>query len=350
MIELTRAVNAALAQGRPVVAATIVTSEGSTPRTAGSKMLVFADDAIAGTVGGGLAEGQVIAAGAEVLASGTSRLIDFDMTGQADKGADLICGGRMRVFLERLNPDAATKTLFSALEDVLAKGGRALVLTPLVTQDAQDAQGAPGSCLLLPDGGIVGADPGEAVRKAARSQGRGIMAPVVFTHEGKGYFLEPVVSPTPLLLCGGGHVSRPTAQIAAMVGFRVTVLDDRAEFANPERFPLAAETAVIDPARGWFTGRTIGPDAFLVIVTRGHAHDANALAEALHTPAAYIGMIGSLPKRDAIYDKMLAAGFTKADLDRVKSPIGLEIEAETPEEIAVSIVAEMIACRAGARP
>jgi xanthine dehydrogenase accessory factor len=135
-----------------------------------------------------------------------------------------------------------------------------------------------------------------------------------------------------------------------MVGFRVTVLDDRAEFAAPERFPFAAETAVIDPAAGWFAGRAIGPDAFLVIVTRGHAHDAEALAEALRTPAAYIGMIGSLPKRDAIYDKMLAAGFTKADLDRVKSPIGLEIEAETPEEIAVSIVAEMIACRAGARP
>jgi len=344
MIELVRAINATLAQGRPVVAATIVTSEGSTPRTAGSKMLVFAGDSIAGTVGGGLAEGQVIAAGAEVLASGTSRLIDFDMTGQADKGADLICGGRMRVFLERLNPDTATKTLFSALEDVLAKGGRALVLTPLNTQ------GAPGSCLLLPDGGIVGADPGEAVRKAARSQGRGIMAPVVCSHEGRGYFLEPAASPTPLVICGGGHVSRPTAQIAAMVGFRVTVLDDRAEFANHERFPFAAETAVIDPGRGWFTSRTIGPDAFLVIVTRGHAHDANALAEALHTPAAYIGMIGSLPKRDAIYDKMLAAGFTKADLDRVKSPIGLEIEAETPEEIAVSIVAEMIACRAGARP
>ncbi|MEA5087431.1 XdhC family aldehyde oxidoreductase maturation factor [Solidesulfovibrio sp.] len=343
MIELIRAVNAALAQGRPVVAATIVTSEGSTPRTAGSKMLVFEGDAIAGTVGGGLAEGQVIAAGGEVLASGTSRLIDFDMTGQADKGADLICGGRMRVFLERLNPDAATKTLFAALEDVLAKGGRGLVLTPLNTQ------GAPGSCLLLPDGGIVGADPGEAVRKAARRQGRGIMAPVVLSHEGQGYFLEPAASPTPLVICGGGHVSRPTAQIAAMVGFRVTVLDDRAEFANPERFPFAAETAVIDPGRGWFTGRAIGTDAFLVIVTRGHAHDANALAEALRTPAAYIGMIGSLPKRDAIYDKMLAAGFTKADLDRVKSPIGLEIEAETPEEIAVSIVAEMIACRAGAR-
>ncbi len=344
MIELIRAIHSTLSQGRPVVAATIVTSEGSTPRTAGSKMLVFAGDAIAGTVGGGLAEGQVIAAGRQVLDSGASRLMDFDMTGQAEKGADLICGGRMRVFLERLNPDAATTSLYAALEDILAKGGRALVLTPL------DGPGDPGSTLLPPGGGFAGADPGEAALAAARERGRRVTAPVVLDCAGRSFFLEPVASPTPLLICGGGHVSRPTAQIAAMVGFRVTVLDDRAEFAAPERFPFAAETAVIDPAAGWFAGRAIGPDAFLVIVTRGHAHDAEALAEALRTPAAYIGMIGSLPKRDAIYDKMLAAGFTKADLDRVKSPIGLEIEAETPEEIAVSIVAEMIACRAGARP
>jgi xanthine dehydrogenase accessory factor len=344
MIELIRAVRAALAEARPVVAATIVTSQGSTPRTAGSKMLVFTDDKIAGTVGGGLAEGQVMAAGKEVLQSGLSRLMDFDMTGQASQGADLICGGRMRVFLERLRPEPATAALFAALEDLLARGGRGLVLTPLDTRDGGE------SCLLLADGGCVGADPGEDVKQAARSRGRGITAPVVLTHEGRRYFLEPAAAPTPLVICGGGHVSRPTAQIANMVGFRVTVLDDRPEFAGPERFPFAAETAVIDPAKGWFAGRELGPDAYVVIVTRGHAHDADALAEALRTPAAYIGMIGSLPKRDAIYDKMLAAGFTKDDLARVKSPIGLEIAAETPEEIAVSIVAEMIACRADARP
>lgn len=341
MIELINAINATLAEGRSVVAATIVTSEGSTPRTAGSKMLVFADDKIAGTVGGGLAEGQVIAAGAEVLKSGAARLMDFDMTGQAQAGADLICGGRMRVFLERLDPSPDTKTLFAALAGLLADGGRGLVITPLA--------GGAGGCLLTPDGRLVGPDPGEAVRQAARKEARGIMAPIVMEHDGQGYFLEPAISPTPLYLCGGGHVSRPTGQIASMVGFRVTVLDDRPEFANPARFPFAAETDVINPAVGWFAGRHLGPDAFVVIVTRGHAHDADALAEVLRSPAAYIGMIGSIPKRDTIYDKMLAAGFTMDDLARVKSPIGLEIEAETPEEIAVSIVAELIACRAAIR-
>lgn len=310
-------------------------------------MLVFADGHIAGTVGGGLAEGQVMAEAAKVLAEGSSRLMDFDMTGQAAKGADLICGGRMRVFLERLDPEPATAALFDRLADLLAQGGRGLLITGL----GGSGDGAPGGrCLLLPDGTLVGPSPGPDVLAAAGRQGRGILAPIVVTCAGARYFLEPALSPTPLILCGGGHVSRPTGQIAAMVGFRVTVLDDRPEFAHAERFPFAAETAVIDPVAGWLVGREITEATCVVIVTRGHAHDHNALAEALRTPAGYIGMIGSIPKRDAIYDKLLAAGFAAADLARVKSPIGLEIAAETPEEIAVSIVAELIAHRAAGRP
>jgi xanthine dehydrogenase accessory factor len=345
MIELISRINDVLAQGRPVVAATIVTNEGSTPRTAGSKMLIFEDGSIAGTVGGGLSEGQVMAAGPGIFASGQARLVDFDMTGQAAQGADLICGGRMRVFLERLDPDGATRELFSALAGLLAKGGRGLLLTALEADTA-----SPDRCLLLADGGLVGPDPGQGVLTEARRRGRGLMAPIVITSGERRFYLEPALSPDPLILCGGGHVSRPTGQIATMVGFRVTVLDDREEFANPERFPFAAETAVVDPDIGWLTGRTLGENAFVVIVTRGHAHDKNALAEALRTPAGYIGMIGSLPKRDSVYQRLLAEGFSQADLDRVHSPIGLEILAETPEEIAVSIVGELIECRAKRRP
>jgi xanthine dehydrogenase accessory factor len=344
MLDLVVRITDTLAKGRSVVAATIVTNEGSTPRTAGSKMLVFADDSIAGTVGGGLAEGMVMTAAAAVLGSGVAQLMDFDMTGQADKGADLICGGKMRVFLERLDPDAVTRQVFASLAELLARGGRGLIVTEL------DTAKTPDRCLLLPNGGIVGPNPGAEVLAEAKSQGRSIMAPIVIACQGRRYFLEPALSPDPLVICGGGHVSRPTGQLAATVGFRVTIIDDRPEFANLERFPFAAETAVIDPAKGWLVGREIGPAASVVIVTRGHAHDYNALAEALRTPAGYIGMIGSLPKRDAIYARLLADGFSKDDLSRVKSPIGLEIAAETPEEIAVSIVAELIDCRAARRP
>jgi xanthine dehydrogenase accessory factor len=343
MIELVARIAATLAEGRSVVAATIVTHEGSTPRTAGSKMLIFDDATIAGTVGGGLAEGLVMAAAPDIFRTGQARLMDFDMTGQAAKGADLICGGKMRVFLERLDPSAVTIAFVDALAGQLARGGRGIILTAL------DAAAAPDRCLLLPDGGVIGPNPGQDALAEAKRRGRGIMAPIVMTSGTRRFFLEPALSPDPLVICGGGHVSRPTAQIAAMVGFRVTILDDREEFANPERFPFAAETAVIDPDAGWLTGRAIGENAYIVIVTRGHAHDKAALAEALRTPAAYIGMIGSIPKRDSVYDRLLAEGFTKEDLARVNSPIGLEIFAETPEEIAVSILGELIEHRARRR-
>jgi xanthine dehydrogenase accessory factor len=340
MIELIARINDVLAQGRPVVAATIVTNEGSTPRTAGSKMLIFEDGSIAGTVGGGLSEGQVMATGPEIYASHAAKLMDFDLTGQADKGADLICGGRMRVFLEYLAPDTATKELYATLAEILARGGKGLLLTAL------DTAGAPARCLLFPDGRCLGSDPGPAVLKEAKAYGRGITAPIVIEADGRRFYLEPALSPDPLIICGGGHVSRPTAQLATMVGFRVTILDDRPEFANAERFPFAAATGVVDPAKGWLVDQSVGENAFVVIVTRGHAHDKEALAEALRTPAAYIGMIGSIPKRDSVYARLLADGFTKDDLARVKSPIGTEILAETPEEIAVSIVGELIECRA----
>lgn len=340
MIELITQVNAILAQGRSVVAATIVTNEGSTPRTAGSKMLIFENGSIAGTVGGGASEGLVMAAAPEIFASGQAKLMDFDLTGQAEKGADLICGGKMRVFLERLDPDDATKELYGALGELLARGGRGFVITTL------DTAGAPDRCLLLPNGAVIGPHPGETVLTKAKSWGRGILAPIVVACDDRRYYLEPALAPDPLIICGGGHVSRPTGQLATSVGFQVTVLDDRPEFANTERFPFAAKTAVIDPDTGWLPGLPVGENAFIVIVTRGHAHDKEALAEALRTPACYIGMIGSVPKRDAVYARLLADGFTQKDLDRVHSPIGLEIYAETPEEIAVSIVGELIECRA----
>jgi xanthine dehydrogenase accessory factor len=137
--------------------------------------------------------------------------------------------------------------------------------------------------------------------------------------------------------------------MAALVGFAVTVFDDRPEFANAERFPDALKTVVFSSLPDCFASLTIEKNASVVIVTRGHAQDKDVLELALKTEAGYIGMIGSLRKRDALYDKLLAQGVTKDDIARVHSPIGLEIAAETPEEIAVSIVAELIEKRAARR-
>ncbi len=342
-----------LERGETVVQATILTHEGSTPRSAGSRMLLGAGlrdglRILAGTVGGGLVEARVMEAAAGVLAGGQRRVEQFDLTGELAAGADMICGGRLRVFLERLGPDDLP--LFRRLDQALALGLRCLRLTPL----------GPGPASLLVSGeGKGAADANKAVDEAvgdavdeelglaAWRAGADIAAPMVIEAGGRSFALEPWAAANPLLIFGAGHVSRPTAQVAAMVGFRVTVLDDRPEFANAERFPQA-QTRVLASYADCFAGLPAGPETFVVILTRGHVHDAEVLAQALRTRAGYIGMIGSRRKRDAVYARLLGQGFGQADLDRVRCPVGLAIGAETPEEIAVSINAELIACRAGA--
>lgn len=324
-----------LEQGTRLAQATILTHEGSTPRSAGSSMLLAEDGPglriVAGTVGGGLVEARVMAAGAQVLADGRRRVESFDLTGELAAGADMICGGRLRVFLERLEP--GDLTLVRELAEALALGGRRLRLTPL--------SGGP-STLLDP----AAPEPGEALLRAALAAGQDIAAPVALEHAGAAYVLEPWAGASPLYIFGAGHVSRPTAQVAALLGFRVTVLDDRPEFANPQRFPQA-ETRVLAGYDSCFAGLCSGPGAFVVIVTRGHVHDAEVLAQALGTRAGYIGMIGSRRKREAVYGRLRGQGFTDSDLARVHCPIGLDIGAETPEEIAVSIAAELVQARAG---
>jgi xanthine dehydrogenase accessory factor len=329
-----------LAAGECVVRATIVASEGSAPRSAGTFMLVFADSSIAGTVGGGVVESRVMDAAAGVMASGLPRLMDFNLTGEMAAGADMICGGRLRIFLERTDPDQTA--LFAALRDRLATGERCMLATPL---DAPEQGG--GKILLDEDGGTVvkGIAP-PADSRALHRAGKNLKAPVCADVGGRRFFLEPCRGRSRLFLVGAGHVSQATAGVAGLAGFSVTVMDDRPQFVCRERFPTVFAVAVAD-MDDCFAGRSITRRDMVVIATRGHIHDAVALDKALATVAGYVGMIGSRRKRDAIYERLRAAGRTEAELARVHCPVGLAIGAETPGEIAVSIVAELIAVRAG---
>jgi xanthine dehydrogenase accessory factor len=144
---------------------------------------------------------------------------------------------------------------------------------------------------------------------------------------------------------GAGHVAVPTAHLAALVGFRVIVLDDRQDYSNPERFPEAAKTIVVSDFDKAMDGLEIDEDSFIIIVTRGHQYDRVVLEQALKTRAGYIGMISSRRKRETIYTALMESGVKKERLEFVHSPIGLEIGGETPEEIAVSIVAELVQVR-----
>jgi xanthine dehydrogenase accessory factor len=174
--------------------------------------------------------------------------------------------------------------------------------------------------------------------------------PVLIDCEGERLLVEPVHNAGTVYIFGAGHISQRLAPLTGMVGFQTVVLDDRPEFANRKRFDTADRVIVIDSFEGVLGGLPIDHDSYLVIVTRGHVYDKAVLAQALRTEAGYIGMVGSHKKRDATYSALIKEeGFRVDDFTRVHSPIGLAIGAESPEEIAVCIVAELIRVRTEAR-
>jgi xanthine dehydrogenase accessory factor len=154
-------------------------------------------------------------------------------------------------------------------------------------------------------------------------------------------FVAPLMARHRVILFGGGHVCLHLAKVIKMIGFSLVVAEDREEFLTTERFPEADELWLA-PFEGILENHHITVNDYLVIVTRGHMHDLTVLHQALQTPAEYIGMIGSVRKRDIIYSKLQEWGVSRETLQTVHSPIGLKIGAETPEEIAISIVAELI--------
>ena len=159
-------------------------------------------------------------------------------------------------------------------------------------------------------------------------------------------FVEPILSQPTLYIFGGGHISLPLARIAKMVGFRIVVIDDRPEFANLERFPEADETLAHDfPVV--FPKLKINKSSYIVIVTRGHLSDEAVLEWAVRTDAKYIGMVGSKKKVNTIFPNLQSRDVLREVLEKVHAPIGLDIHAETPEEIAVSILGEIIKVRRG---
>jgi xanthine dehydrogenase accessory factor len=289
-------------------------------------MAVRRDGSIIGTVGGGLAEAMTCRKAADMLddGDGAAELLFVDMTQELAADSDMICGGGLSILLETVEPGGGCAAAYVELDTLMRKGIRSVLSTRCEETDA-----------LRGVNHIV-------------LKGEKIETPSFEKRPSDMLLLEPFIPPAPLFIFGAGHVSKFTARAAAMVGFRTVVLDDRADFANRERFPEADEVVVLDNFEGCCDELGIDDDSYIIIVTRGHMHDRNVLAEALRTKARYVGMIGSKKKRDKIYDSLLSDGFVPADIDRCYCPIGLTIGAQTPEEIAVAIAGELIQVRAGA--
>ena len=332
-----------LAAGENLVLATIFHSDGSAPRSAGAKMLICADSTITGTVGGGKLEAQAIELAKQVHSSRQSVILPFDLTANDAAGLGMICGGKGEMLLDYLDADNPDNLLiYQAILTTLDNAQKAWLMTELAgkTPAEQTRQ----QCLVRQDGTLVGkfsCEPDFWIKMISGPAKIPIHAEV---REDRRFIMEPIRPTGVVYLFGAGHVSLQIAKLTDMVGFSTVVIDDRPAFANSERFPQA-QIQVVDT----FTCMSeldITPDSYLVIVTRGHLHDKTVLEQALATNAGYIGMIGSKRKRDDLYTALQADGVSAAALQRVYSPIGLDILAETPEEIAVSIVAELIKVRA----
>ena len=160
---------------------------------------------------------------------------------------------------------------------------------------------------------------------------------------GEQVFLDVMTAGAHVLICGAGHIALPLARFAGDLGFRVTVLDDRPEFANQERFPGC--TVIAEDFGKALDGMTLGQDDYVVVITRGHEHDVECLTHVLDRPVTYVGMIGSRRRVRFVFEWLESQGVPRERIDRVFSPIGLSIGAESPEEIALSIAAELVLVR-----
>lgn len=324
-----------LEAGRPAVLCGIVASHGSTPRGAGAKMLVLEDGSTAGTIGGGAVEYRAARLAGELLAQKESRFESYRLTPGDVADVGMICGGDVRVYFQYFSPEQTT--IRNTLEDALA-----LLDAPgpswLVT--AMDGDGWRMGTFDRVNG-LRGLDiPLE--RLAPLLGSRGMLA------EGEPvFFAEPLARAGTVYIFGGGHVARELAHILAMTDFRVAVYDQREQAVTREFFPEASALACGPfPEALERVGKITGED-YVVIMTPGHQGDYEVLSQVLRTPAKYIGCIGSKKKIAVTREHLLADGFTEADIGRVCAPIGLPIGGETPAEVAVSVAAQLIACRSG---
>jgi xanthine dehydrogenase accessory factor len=340
--EIHRAILELAESGRAFAAAIVLKAEGSTPREAATKALIEADGSIRGTIGGGKVEAETQRLAVESIRIGRPIVFDFALEGAGAGDDQPICGGSMRILID---PGAGRCAAYAEAVEAERLRRRGVLLTSV-----RQAASAPRVAVFWFPEDAIPADigfPGRgAIRDALERQTPEFLVQNA-PHAGAQLqvLVEPLVPPPLLVIAGGGHIGQALALQAGLVGFAVAVLDDRPEFTAPALYPAGVVTRRGDIA-GELAGFPVGADTFVAIVTRGHQHDADALAACIHRPAAYVGMIGSRRKVAQMRQDFIASGrATAEEFDRVYAPIGVDIGAAAVPEIAASIVAQLIAVR-----
>ena len=337
--------------GNPCVLATVVRTKGSTPQKSGAMLLVRQDGTAVGTLGGGCVEGDIWFAAQEILRNqGGPEFKDYYLNEDIAARDGLVCGGTMYFYLEPFRePDD-----FSDIGHELlgAYGGAEPAALATVVRSDGDTAELGAKLLLRSDGSVAGGIGTAALDELALEVASRVAAvganEAVSIDDKTELFVEGFTTPPTLVMVGGGHVGKATADLAHRLGYRVYIVDDRQDFSNPERFPYAEET-IVTPYTDWATHLDINVNSFVVVATRGHWFDDVALESALTSRARYVGLLGSRRKTLMIYQRLLQEGIPRERLAEVKSPIGLDIGALEPEELAVSIMAEVIMARRGGK-
>ena len=346
-----------LERGQPFALATVVNVRGSTPREVGAKMIVREDGQF-GTIGGGCGEAEVFRKARVLLEEGgASRLAEVDLTGDFDQREIGTCGGIMDVFVDLWSPardlavarqlaDAAGRSSPAALLTIVDPGSRAEMPagTRAFINPKDDAAG--GAALFsLPASALaqIVARTTDAIPALLEVDGAGALQPITHLDDSGGarLFVDPIVGAQRLIIVGAGHIAIPLSALGAMLGFHVTVIDDRASFANRERFPSADEI-IVKPFKAAIESLALDGHCYLISVTRGHAFDEEAVRAALMQPCGFVGMIGSRRRVKATLERIGETGVPAERLNDVHAPLGVAIGGETPEEIAISIIAEII--------
>lgn len=341
MRELLDEVRSALEGGEPAALVTLVGEQGSTPRSVGARMLVRADGSAVGTIGGGRLEARMTDAAQRAIEDRGSRVVAMSLDGRSVDDEEMLCGGAAEALVAYVPPgDSALTAVCRGVSSAVEARRRAWLFT--LFDDGGDGVAY---CLLDERGETIGEAPCPA-GELRRLVGRTGVHRAARLEDGRRVHVESIDVPETVYICGAGHVARALAPVTRSVGFEVVVLDDRPEFASRDRFPDADRILVVDDFDGALSDLDPDEHGFVVIVTRGHRHDFSVLVQALRTPAAYVGLMSSRSKRERIEAGLREAGFGDEDIARVRMPIGLAIGAESPAELAISILAEMIETRA----
>lgn len=334
MRKLFQKLGEVLRAGQDAVLVTVIASSGSTPRGAGARMLVTGEGRLAGTIGGGAVEYRSLEMARRMLDTQGFHVEHFHLHENEVQDLGMICGGDVDVHFLYIPPgDLAAMALTEEIEALYRRGEHSWLLCE-ITPGQGGALGVYGA-----SSGLLNIETPEAIVESLENKAGQQEA------EGRRFYCEPLVQGGRVYIFGGGHVSQALAPALCAVGFCCVVLEDRPEFCRRELFPGVEETLLIDNNR-IDDYVTIGADDYVAVMTRGHKDDQTVQAQVLKTPACYIGVIGSRRKSAGVFANLREMGFTDEDLARITTPIGLDIKAETPEEIAVSIAAQLIQVRA----